>query len=152
MALLASVLVSGAAALLNDKPTSPDEVFWNAVEEARKMALKGNQDVSMTFFSDREQGKGFLVTDGSQSKQLPIPNPGDLEVSFLSQRKGGSLIMIAGTVLESQPLKSVTFYADGTCTPFRIQFYRGGAAHIDAIDPWTCARLLTPLENAGRTP
>ena len=105
----------------------------------------------MTFVDDREQGKGFALANGSATKLFSIPQAGDLEVTFLSQQKGGNMIMIAGTVLETQPVKAVTFYPDGTCSPFRIQFYRKGDVHIDSIDPWTCARLLAPLENSGRS-
>lgn len=90
MGLLAGVLVGGATQLLNDKPRTPDEVFWSTVEEARKLALKSGQDVAMTFVDDREQGKGFALANGSAAKLFSIPQAGDLEVTFLSQQKGGS--------------------------------------------------------------
>jgi hypothetical protein len=49
-------------------------------------------------------------------------------------------------LLETQPVGHVTFYSDGTCTAFRLQIMRNGAAHILSIDPWTCAPVLTPSE------
>ena len=150
--LLASVLVGGAAQLLNNKPMSADDVFWNAVEEARKMALKSDGDAVLTYQDDQEKGKAFVVTGASGSKSFPIPKPGDLEVTFLSGQKGGNLIMVGGTVLETQKIPSVTFYADGTCTPFRVQFFRNGATHAAQIDPWTCAPMLTPSDSTGSLP
>jgi general secretion pathway protein H len=147
--LLSAVLVTGGMQLLNNQPTSPDEVFWSAVQEARKMALKTEGDVVMRFVDDRENGKAFVVTAGGTSKSFPIPKAGDLEITFLAQQKGGAVIMIAGTVIETQKVDSVTFYADGTCSPFRVQFYRAGAVHLASIDPWTCAPVLTTDENQG---
>lgn len=141
--LLSAVLVTGGTQLLNHEPTSPDEVFWAAVQEARKMALKSEGEVVMRFVDDREQGKAFVVTSNSASKSFPIPKAGSLEITFLAQQKGGTMIMIAGTVIETQKVDSVTFYPDGTCSPFRVQFYRDGAVHLASIDPWTCAPMLT---------
>jgi general secretion pathway protein H len=39
-------------------------------------------------------------------------------------------------------LPYVTFYADGTCSPFRAQLRTGGPARFVTLDPWTCAPLL----------
>jgi general secretion pathway protein H len=52
-------------------------------------------------------------------------------------------VLIGGTVVETEPLAAVTFYNDGTCTPFRVQLRANGAAHILSIDPWTCAPVLS---------
>lgn len=143
--VIASVLVGGAAGLMNDKPKSADEVFWAAVQEARKMALKSEREVALRFVDEKEKGvKAFVVTDGQQSQTLPVSAAGDLEISFLLPQKGGNVIMIAGTVLETTKVEAVTFYPDGTCTAFRVQFYRNGAASIQSIDPWTCAPVLPP--------
>ncbi len=147
MGLIASVLVGGAARLLTDRPVSPEEIFWKAVQEARKMALKNNDDVGLQFVSDdASKSKAFVVTDGNETKQFPVPAADNLEINFLAaQPTGGNMIMVAGTVLETQKV-AVTFYPDGTCTAFRTQFFRNGDAHIVSIDPWTCAPVLTPAD------
>ena len=148
--LLSTVLISGGAALLNTKPSSPQEVFWESVQEARKMALKTEHEVTIRYVDDKDLGKAFIVA-GDSTKQFPIPKAGDLEVSFLSQQKGGTLVMIAGTVLETQKIELVTFYPDGTCQPFRAQFFRGGTTQLLSIDPWTCAPVLAAAENRPGT-
>jgi len=153
LGLLAAVLIGGGAQLLNSQPTSADDVFWEAVQEARKMALKSENDVVMTYVDDRQGGKAFVVTGSGTAKSFPIAKAGDLEVTFLSQQKGGTAIMIAGTIVETQKVDAVTFYADGTCSPFRVQFFRNGAVHLASIDPWTCAPMLTAADEqaAGRS-
>jgi len=49
IALLASVLIGGSAALLNDRTATPTEVFWKTVQACRKTALKTGQDVRLGF-------------------------------------------------------------------------------------------------------
>jgi hypothetical protein len=56
-------------------------------------------------------------------------------------------------LMESQAIPSVTFFSDGTCTPFRVQFVRGTGTSVLSIDPWTCAPVLKPNDpNALPTP
>ena len=53
------------------------------------------------------------------------------------------LMLADGGLVETQPRVSVTFYEDGTCTPFRVQLRTRDGAHLLSIDPWTCAPVLT---------
>ena len=159
IALLASVLVGGSARLLNDQPVSADEVFWKAVREARKTALTVEHDIRLKFDKEKKQfvlidgiAPTTLATDGFTKEEVPLKlfpvptqNSSDLTVDFLgASAKGANLMLIGGVAMESTPIQYVTFYSDGTCMPFRLQIARSGAAHILAIDPWTCAQVLTP--------
>ncbi|HUR58290.1 MAG TPA: hypothetical protein VM029_11310, partial [Opitutaceae bacterium] len=56
--------------------------------------------------------------------------------------KDGPAILVGGVMIESKPLTYVTFYPDGTCTPFRAQVVRNGGTHVLSVDPWTCAAML----------
>jgi general secretion pathway protein H len=146
IALLGGVLIGGSARLLSDQPVSADEVFWKAVQQARKSALKSGVEVRLTFVDDRDKGKFFAVNDGTATKEFALvpATSTDLAVTFLVAQKGGNAVLVAGTLVETQTIPFVTFYADGTCTAFRAQFQRGSGVHTVAIDPWTCAQVLTP--------
>jgi prepilin-type N-terminal cleavage/methylation domain-containing protein len=146
IALLAGVLISGSSQALSSQAASVDEVFWKAVQTARKTALKSGLEVHLTFADDKEKGKEFVVDDGTTKQELLVPpaSADTLEVSFLPPQKGGNSILVAGVAVETQTLSPIIFYADGTCTPFRLQVSRRGGAHALAIDPWTCAPILTP--------
>lgn len=145
--LLATVLIGGSAQLLREKPVSADEVFWKVCSEARKTALTSGRDVRLAFADDHEHGRRFTVDDGTGPRDFPVPVAGDLAVNFLSgQKVAGSAVILAGQVVETQALPSVTFYADGTCTAFRVQIRSGVDAHILSIDPWTCAPVLDATE------
>jgi prepilin-type N-terminal cleavage/methylation domain-containing protein len=161
IALLATVLIGGASALLSDQPVSVNDVFWKAVREARKTALKVEHDIRLKYDRDKKQ---FLLIDGvappiigadglpkeeTPLKTFPvlIPPGTEVTVEFLgSSAKGGNAILVGGVLLESQPIPYVTFYSDGTCSAFRLQVMRNGAANILSIDQWTCAPILTPTE------
>lgn len=165
IAMLAGALVGGAAHLLTDQPVTADEVFWKAVQEARKAALKGEKEVRLRF--DREK-KQFTLIDGFAPKRLaadgfteeetvikqfviPPASATDLTIDFLGAGKGGPLNLIGGMAVETQPIGFATFYSDGTCMPFRVQIMRKGGSHVLSIDPWTCAAVLVVDPNA-RTP
>jgi general secretion pathway protein H len=165
IALIAGVLIGGSAKLLSDQPTSADDVFWKAVQEARKTALKTEHDIRLKFNKDK---KAFLIVDGNAPpalaadgftkeeaalKTFPVLATAaeDLVVDFLgASAQGGNRILVGGVVLDTQRINYVTFYSDGTCSPFRLQIMRSGAAHTLSIDPWTCAQVLTPSDQNSR--
>jgi general secretion pathway protein H len=167
ISLLAGVLVAGAAHLLREQPGSSHEVFWQAVQEARKTALKAEHDIRLKFDKEKKQ---FVLIDGlapttlsaegftreeTPLKQFPITSAGgaDLTVEFLGPvTKGGNMILVGGVLLESQTIPFVTFYSDGTCSAFRAQFVRGGGTSILNVDPWTCAPILTPNDANASPP
>lgn len=145
IALLAGALIGGSSALLAEKPVSADDVFWATVQAARKAALNTQQDLNLRY---DEKAKAFQLIgpDTAAIGAFPIANPpSDLAVEFLSTQRTGGLILLGGTVVETEPLTGgVTFYSDGTCTSFRLQIRANGGAHILAIDPWTCSPVITP--------
>ncbi len=148
IALLGSVLIGGSAALLNDRTATPTEVFWKTVQACRKTALKTGQDVRLGF---EPKEKKFILSDASgidaTIQEFPIPPPNDdLVFTFLTTQKGASMILLGGVAVETQTVLFVTFYSDGTCSPFRGQIQKNGAVTTLGIDPWTCAAVLTPAD------
>lgn len=154
--LVGGALIGGSAQLLNERPVAAEDVFWSAVQEARKSALKSEHEMRLKF--DREK-KRFLLFDGNAPtvlaadgltveeaplKEFPIATfTPEMTVEFLVQAKGGNAILVGGVLLESQPIPYVTFYADGTCTAFRLQIFRTGGVQVLTVDPWTCAPVLS---------
>jgi len=162
IALLASVLVGLSSRLTTDQPATASDVFWLAVREARKAALKSEHEIRLTFDKDKKQfllldglAPATLATDGftrieTPRKTIPVPAPvsAELAVDFLAPapKGGGSAILVGGVLIEAQTIPYVSFYPDGTCRPFRAQFVRGGATSMLTVDPWTCAPVLTPRD------
>jgi general secretion pathway protein H len=144
--LLSTIFISGTNSLLAGGTPSPDEQFWKACAQARRQALEEQKSVIMSFDA---KTRGFILNDGAQQKSLPIAGPDDLSIDFHPvQSDSTSLALIGGTLVDTQPLASVTFYDDGTCTPFRVQIRTAGGAHLLSIDPWTCAPELTKSDAA----
>jgi general secretion pathway protein H len=139
--LLGTIFVSGTNSLLADRASSPDEQFWKVCGQARKQALEEERSVILTY---DPKTRSFFLNDGGQVKAVPVSGPEDLVIDFHpAQSEGSSSSLIGGVLVETQPLASVTFYSDGTCTPFRVQLRTGAGAHLLSIDPWTCAPVLT---------
>jgi prepilin-type N-terminal cleavage/methylation domain-containing protein len=160
IALISTVLITGTVRLVNEQPLTPHEVFWKAVQEARKAALKSEHEIRLKFDKEKKQ---FLLIDGVAPstiaadgftreeralKQFPIsPRVSDgLTIDFLPppSRGGGSAILVGGVLIDTQSVPYVRFFADGTCSAFRAQFVRGTGTSTLHIDPWTCAPMLTP--------
>ncbi|MBS0662063.1 MAG: prepilin-type N-terminal cleavage/methylation domain-containing protein [Verrucomicrobia bacterium] len=146
LALLAGVLVSASADLIGDKPVSAEDVFWKATQRARAAALNGEHEVRLSF---EPKDKVFILDDGVTPQKLALPPGRDAEVDFLAGQATGNSILVGGELMESKPIPFVTFYPDGTCSSFRVQFRAGNSARVVAIDPWTCAKILPPTDGGS---
>ncbi len=149
IAMLTSVLIVGTTRLLRDRPATADEIFWKTVGEVRKAAQIDNREIRLSF--DTKE-KVFVVGTGDQARRFTFAPRDEAEVSFLAPKSpqgSTSSILIGGDLVETQTLPFVTFYGDGTCSPFRVQLKgKGGPALILEIDPWTCAQVLaTPADS-----
>jgi len=145
MGLISGVLAVGISRAFDNDHPAPDEVFWQACRSAQKLALLSESDTSLSF---DPKAKRLVWSNGLQTDSAPLDTAhGDVSVQFLQAAKGGSLILIAGRVVETQEVPRVVFYPDGTCMAFRVQFRIGPTAWQAGIDPWTCAPVLENTEN-----
>lgn len=144
---MATILIGGSARLLAGRRASPDDVFWDAVRQTRKLALEGNCDVLLGY---DDKNHDFTITDGAAVKTVPLPAvPPGFGVAFVPADNTGPQELLAGVLVASQSLPFVRFFGDGTCVPFRVQFHTDKSSHYLSIDPWTCAPVLTPLNPDG---
>ena len=140
IALLTGVLVVGTSRLLGDRPKSAEEFFWTAVNETRKNALLSNREVRLSFDTRLNE---LVARDGSGVKRYPFVPKETGELDFLGPKSpGASSVLVGGQLVETQTIPFVTFYGDGTCSPFRAQLKIRGSVRILEIDPWTCAPML----------
>lgn len=140
LGLLSAALVGGASYLLDSRPRTPTEIFWTAVRETRREALTGEREVRLSF---DEKEKQFVADDGRAPKTYPVAGPRSLTISFLpAVASPSSARLIGGSLFESEAIPAVTFYPDGTCSPFRLQIRSTGEPTVLEIDPWTCAPAL----------
>ncbi len=149
LGLLAGVFISAAGGLTSGKAAVAEDVFWQAVTEGRKQALLAGRDVRMLFVAATKDEPAALVLnrDGVEQR-MPFEAKDDVKLDFLSTQKSRSTILVAGELVETQTLPYVTFYGDGTCSPFRVQLRNGGInPRTHAIDPWTCAQVLPSAED-----
>lgn len=142
--LLSAALVSGSSRLIDGQPKSPADIFWLAARTSRRSALKTDRDTRLSY--DAKE-KRFVVDDGQKQENFPVKGPRELTIDLLHAESTGGSILIGGQLMDTRTLPFVTFYADGTCTPFRVQFRTTGPAQIVAIDPWTCAEVLVQPKN-----
>jgi general secretion pathway protein H len=140
--LLAGVLVTASVRLTEPKPITAEDVFWKAVMETRKQALVTGADVRLRFVN-KDKVRALIASSALGEKRYGFENESEVIVDFLAAQKTGNAVMIRSQIVETQPMPYVTFYGDGTCTPFRVQIRTGGAPRTVSIDPWTCSPVLT---------
>jgi general secretion pathway protein H len=139
LGILSAALVSIAPRLASEQAQTPREVFWDAVRTARRSALISEREVWLSYDSKEKQ---FVLAGGEGAKTFPVPQISELTIDFLPAQSSGGSLLVGGQLVDMRTLPSVSFYPDGTCSPFRIQFRTTGPARVEAIDPWTCAPLL----------
>ena len=137
--LVSTLLIPGASSMLREMSgEEPEQIFWDSVVAAREQALTSNRNVELRFDKEKRQLR-WSDDASSQPKELP---PG-VSVQFL-QTLVGSSILLGGQLVETQERPVLRFYADGTCDAVRVQVLRPGAPPLAlAIDPWTCAPVLS---------
>jgi general secretion pathway protein H len=139
--LVGTIFISGTNSLLASKASSPDDQFWQVCSQARREALEEQRDVVMAY---DPKTRGFVLSDGTQVRSVPVNGPEDLTIDFHpAQSDSASSSLIGGVLVDTTVLPAVTFYSDGTCTPFKVQLRTSAGAHLLSIDPWTCAPVLT---------
>jgi prepilin-type N-terminal cleavage/methylation domain-containing protein len=139
LALLSGLLVGGTAALLRERPATADEVMRLAITQARRYAVENYREVRLAYDN---KGKVFHASSVDGKRDFPLELPEEVQIDFLTTQKDNSMLL-GGELVELANLPYITFYPDGTCTPFRVQLRTGnGPARVVAIDPWTCAPVL----------
>lgn len=140
LALLAGLLAVSASQLINRRSDTPVSIFWEAVNQARRHALTEQTQVYLTFDNEEQV---FRATTGLGTQTFPLPANVSFELEFLGMSKGTRSILIGGTLLEANTIPGVTFYDDGTCSPFRAQLLIDNLQPtVLEVDPWTCAPVL----------
>ena len=148
LGLMAGLFITAARNFTDEKSRTVDDVFWEMVTQARKQALLTGREVRVTYAGPaREEPAALVMTQDGIDERFSFAGMGEVKIDFLSVEKSRSAILVAGQSVETQTLPAVIFYGDGTCTPFRVQIQVGPhPARTLAIDPWTCAQVLTTEE------
>lgn len=142
IAMLTGVLVTGSARMAGGNVVTPEDTFWKSVVETRKSALLSGREIHLSYV-DKGKDRALVAKapDGSEQR-FTFEWAGELKIDFLSMQKGASAFLLAGQLIETQTIPFVTFYGDGTCSPFRLQIRAGGEPRVVVIDPWTCSLVL----------
>lgn len=141
VALVSALVLPGLGGIFRTLDNQqPEQVLWDAVTAARERALSANRTVWLRF--DKEQ-RALTWTDGLETKAKAWP--ADVSLQLLQAKEGSStFVLVGGQLLDTQEIPGVHFYPDGTCDRFRAQLRTApAAARIIAVDPWTCARVIS---------
>ncbi len=140
IALLGSVMIGGAASLLNaSKEQDPESAMLTLLQKTRGEAVEKNTIVELVQHAEEQS---FLVSTGGV-EVLPKIQGGARVTLLRADFSGASLI---GGQIEERPIERIRFYPDGSCDPMRVQVRKGEVRRVYTIDPWTAS----PLPEGGK--
>lgn len=135
LALVAGVLIVGAANLMPGNPDDPEAALLAALQRARREAVERDAPVEVRI--DAEQG--VLSWGDAPETTVALPPSGQVRVRLLAPVSLGAVLI--GGEAEEHPLERLVILPDGTCAPARLEVRRNGARRLHDIDPMTCAPL-----------
>lgn len=136
LGLVSLLFVGGAGDWLRARERTPEDLFWQAVGDARQLALRTDRVVPLRY---DEKSHRLIWGDGESPATLPWPGR---SMEFLPAEET-STVLLGGSLVETGRLAVVRFYADGACDPFRVQIVEAdGRRRTLNLDPWTCAPIL----------
>jgi prepilin-type N-terminal cleavage/methylation domain-containing protein len=135
LALLGSVMIGGAASLLNSvKEQDPEAALLVLLQKVRKEAVETGRMIEL---EQLPEDKGF-IWGSAGVETLPLVQGGPRARLLKPEFGRASLI---GGQLQEETVERLRFYPDGSCDPVRLEVRRGDARRVFSIDPWTAAPL-----------
>ncbi len=150
IALLSSLFIWNINALLKQGELEAlQNELWAAVEKAKQSAVFSRQRHRVRFDKDQQ---AFMVSSGGEEVPFIVDTSGmgediEIEVLFKKVLPRDGYRLVRGELVTHREVDSVTFYPDGTCTPFSVDLTIGDYKSGYQIDPWTGSQLTTPEED-----
>lgn len=151
IALLSSLFIWNIDSLLKQgELESLQNELWGAVERAKQSAVFSRQPHVVRF---DEELQAFIVSAGSEQITFEVDTDGfsegvEIAVAFNETLPKDGYRLVRGELVTQREIESVTFYPDGTCTPFSVDLRIGEYESAFQIDPWTGCQLTMPEEDS----
>lgn len=144
IALLSTVFVYNISSLLRDTDIrSLENEYWRAVDAAKTKAVYGQKPYRVEWLPKET---AFVISSSGDTQRFEMDTSalGDVEVEVVFEEASAenSFILVDGQLVRQREVTDVTFYPDGTCTPFSVTLRIGDYMNQFKMDPWTGARLV----------
>ncbi len=149
LSLLTTMFVLNIASLLRDTQIrSLENEYWRAVDAARSSAVY-KQKPYVVEWLPKENAFAVSASGTVERFELDTSEFGSIpvEVQFEEVSPENSLILVRGQLVMQREVATVTFFPDGTCTPYEVSLKIGDFQTRFKMDPWTGARLVDANED-----
>ncbi len=151
IALLSSLFIWNIQALLKQGELEAlQNEMWGAVERAKQSAVFTREPHRVRFDLDTQ---AFVVSAGGEEIPFKVDTSGlgediEIEVIFKMVLPKDGYRLVRGELVTHREIETVTFYPDGTCTPFTVDLKIAEYESSVQIDPWTGSQLTQPEEES----
>ena len=151
IALLSSLFIWNIQSLLKQGELEGlQNELWSAVDKAKQGAVFNRVLHRVRFDSENQ---AFMVSaDGEEVPfKVDISALGEdveIEVIFKLMLPRDGYRLIQGELVTHKEIETITFYPDGTCTPFSVDLKIAEYESSYQIDPWTSSQMTKFEEDA----
>lgn len=149
IALLSSLFIWNIQSLLKQGELEGlQNELWSAVEKAKQSAVFSRVPHRVRFDPENQ---AFMVSADDQEVPFKVDTSGlgegvEIEVIFKLMLPRDGYRLIRGELVTHKEIETITFYPDGTCTPFTVDLKIAEYESSYQIDPWTSSQMTKPEE------
>ncbi|HCR30598.1 MAG TPA: hypothetical protein DIV79_11325 [Opitutae bacterium] len=150
IALLSSLFIWNIQSLLKQGELEAlQNELWSAVEKAKQSAVFNRVPHRVRF---DEKLQAFLVSADGEEVPFQVDTSGlgegiEIEVIFKLMLPRDGYRLIRGELVTHREIETITFFPDGTCTPFSVDLKIAEYESSYQIDPWTGSQMTKPEED-----
>lgn len=149
IALLSSLFIWNIQSLLKQGELEAlQNELWGAVEKAKQSAVFNRVPHRVRF---DQESQAFMVSAYGEEVPFKVDTSGlgeniEIEVTFKLMLPRDGYRLIRGELVTHKEIETITFFPDGTCTPFSVDLKIAEYESSYQIDPWTGSQMTKPEE------
>lgn len=149
IALLSSLFIWNIQSLLKQGELEAlQNELWSAVEKAKQSAVFNRVPHRVRF---DQESQAFMVSADGEEVPFKVDTSGlgeevEIEVIFKLMLPRDGYRLIRGELVTHKEIETITFFPDGTCTPFSVDLKIAEYESSYQIDPWTGSQMTQPEE------
>ena len=150
IALLTSLFIWNLNSMLKQTELEAlENGLWASIGQARQDAVFSRNPVVMRYDAENQ---AFVLVSGAVETPFAIDTSGlgegvEIRVVFKEMLPSDGYRLVRGELVTEREIETVTFFPDGTCSPFSVDLQIADYVSSIQMDPWTGSQLTRPEDS-----